>query len=360
MLVERAAGGWRSSRCWPAGSRPFIDGSPDNNIFNLIIGYNGLGADLLGRRAAAVAAAAARNFSGPTGVLRLFNTLMGGQASWLLPAALLALVVGLWATPARAAHRSHAARRCCSGAAGCSSPRSCSASAGRDPHLLHGRARAGDRRARRDRRRAAVAARDHAPARAASRRWSIAAAARWAYALLDAHPVLGAWLRVVIAASAALARRSACSWRRSSGGCDAGLALAVAALGAVAMLAGPLAYAAETSARAHRLDPLGRPGARRALGGGPGRRRAAVRRRGGPAAAPAPAGRRPTGGGGGRRRQPAAGRRAGSPAVAARQPGRAPRSSRRCERDASRYRWVAATSGSQSAASSSSPPAASR
>ena len=26
----------------PAGSRPFIDGSPDNNIFNLIFGYNGL------------------------------------------------------------------------------------------------------------------------------------------------------------------------------------------------------------------------------------------------------------------------------------------------------------------------------
>jgi 4-amino-4-deoxy-L-arabinose transferase-like glycosyltransferase len=42
-----------------------------------------------------VAAAAAANFSGATGPLRLFNDLMGGQASWLLPAALLALVVGL-------------------------------------------------------------------------------------------------------------------------------------------------------------------------------------------------------------------------------------------------------------------------
>ncbi len=28
---------------WPAGSRPFIDGSPDNSILNLITGYNGLG-----------------------------------------------------------------------------------------------------------------------------------------------------------------------------------------------------------------------------------------------------------------------------------------------------------------------------
>ena len=26
---------------WPAGSRPFIDGSPDNSILNLIFGYNG-------------------------------------------------------------------------------------------------------------------------------------------------------------------------------------------------------------------------------------------------------------------------------------------------------------------------------
>ena len=36
------------------------------------------------------------NFSGATGMCRLFNDLMGGQASWLLPAALLALVAGLW------------------------------------------------------------------------------------------------------------------------------------------------------------------------------------------------------------------------------------------------------------------------
>ena len=28
---------------WPVGSRPMIDGSPDNSIFNLILGYNGLG-----------------------------------------------------------------------------------------------------------------------------------------------------------------------------------------------------------------------------------------------------------------------------------------------------------------------------
>ena len=73
-----AAGGSRSSRLLPAGSRPFIDGSPDNSIFNLIFGYNGLGRHLRSAVGPAVAAAAAADFSGPAGLLRLFNDLMGG------------------------------------------------------------------------------------------------------------------------------------------------------------------------------------------------------------------------------------------------------------------------------------------
>jgi 4-amino-4-deoxy-L-arabinose transferase-like glycosyltransferase len=72
---------------WPAGSRPMIDGSPDNSILNLIFGYNGFGR-LSGGTGGG-------NFSGATGVFRLFNDLMGGQASWLLPAALIVLVGGL-------------------------------------------------------------------------------------------------------------------------------------------------------------------------------------------------------------------------------------------------------------------------
>ncbi len=42
---------------WPASSRPMIDGSPDNNIFNLIFGYNGLGR-IFGSSGPAAAAAA--------------------------------------------------------------------------------------------------------------------------------------------------------------------------------------------------------------------------------------------------------------------------------------------------------------
>ena len=80
---------------WPVGSRPFIDGSPDNSILNLITGYNGLGR-IFGSSGPG-GGGAGTNFSGATGPLRLFNDLMGGQASWLLPAALLSLLGGLWA-----------------------------------------------------------------------------------------------------------------------------------------------------------------------------------------------------------------------------------------------------------------------
>jgi len=95
LAVVVSAGWWVAIvALWPAGSRPMIDGSPDNNIFNLITGYNGLGR-IFGSSGGGGGGGGA-NFSGATGPLRLFNSLMGGQASWLLPAALICLVAGLW------------------------------------------------------------------------------------------------------------------------------------------------------------------------------------------------------------------------------------------------------------------------
>ncbi len=76
---------------WPAASRPMIDGSSDNSILNLIFGYNGFGR-LSGGGAGGGGGA---NFSGATGVFRLFNDAMGTQAAWLLPAAGIVLVGGL-------------------------------------------------------------------------------------------------------------------------------------------------------------------------------------------------------------------------------------------------------------------------
>jgi hypothetical protein len=58
---------------------------------------------------------------GQTGLLRLFDSEIGGQVAWLLPAALILLVAGLVVTGRRRAPTAPG-RRCCCGAAGCSSP----------------------------------------------------------------------------------------------------------------------------------------------------------------------------------------------------------------------------------------------
>ncbi|HTW06101.1 MAG TPA: glycosyltransferase family 39 protein, partial [Acidimicrobiales bacterium] len=87
-----ASAGWwvLAVSLWPASDRPMIDGSPTNSIWNLIVGYNGLS-----RVEGSGAGAGGGNFSGAAGIFRLFNSLMGGQASWLLPGALALLAVGL-------------------------------------------------------------------------------------------------------------------------------------------------------------------------------------------------------------------------------------------------------------------------
>ncbi len=85
-LALVAASGWWLAivSLVPASDRPFIDGSPDNSIWNLIFDYNGFGRIVS-------SGTGGMNFSGQPSAFRLFNDLMGGQASWLLPAALLAL-----------------------------------------------------------------------------------------------------------------------------------------------------------------------------------------------------------------------------------------------------------------------------
>jgi 4-amino-4-deoxy-L-arabinose transferase-like glycosyltransferase len=79
----------------PAADRPYIGGSQDNNLLNLIFGYNGFGR-LTGNETGSVGGSgAAGSMWGPTGLDRLFNASFGGQISWLLPAALILLVAGL-------------------------------------------------------------------------------------------------------------------------------------------------------------------------------------------------------------------------------------------------------------------------
>ncbi|MCW2965355.1 MAG: glycosyl transferase [Actinomycetia bacterium] len=83
---------------WPASSRPYIGGSQNNSILNLIFGYNGFGR-LTGNESGSVGGGGAAGQPGrwgPTGIGRMFGSEMGTQISWLLPAALLFLVVALW------------------------------------------------------------------------------------------------------------------------------------------------------------------------------------------------------------------------------------------------------------------------
>jgi 4-amino-4-deoxy-L-arabinose transferase-like glycosyltransferase len=90
-----AASGWWVAivELVPASDRPYIGGSSDNSILNLIWGYNGVG-----RISGSTGGA---GFSGSTGILRLFNAEMGTEISWLLPAALIALGAGLVVTRRR-------------------------------------------------------------------------------------------------------------------------------------------------------------------------------------------------------------------------------------------------------------------
>ena len=92
VAIVVSAGWWVAAvALWPASSRPLIDGSASNSIINLILGYNGLGR----LYSSGAGGGQGGNFSGATGVFRLFNSLMGGQASWLIPAALLVVVAGV-------------------------------------------------------------------------------------------------------------------------------------------------------------------------------------------------------------------------------------------------------------------------
>jgi 4-amino-4-deoxy-L-arabinose transferase-like glycosyltransferase len=91
-----SAGWWVAAvELWPAGSRPWVGGSTTNSELNLILGYNGLGRLTGSGTGNGIGGG---GFSGSTGWTRLFNTTMGGEISWLLPTALIALGGALWLT----------------------------------------------------------------------------------------------------------------------------------------------------------------------------------------------------------------------------------------------------------------------
>jgi 4-amino-4-deoxy-L-arabinose transferase-like glycosyltransferase len=100
---------------WPAADRPYIGGSTDNSVMELALGYNGLGRIFGNERGGGGGGfgggappgggfggpggggpGGGGGFGGASGLQRLFSGEIGGQASWLLPAALVLLVAALW------------------------------------------------------------------------------------------------------------------------------------------------------------------------------------------------------------------------------------------------------------------------
>ncbi|MDT0488655.1 glycosyl transferase, partial [Streptomyces sp. DSM 41640] len=90
---------------WPASSRPYLAGSTDNNFMNLVLGYNGFGR-VLGHNhygthvdVDPVVPAASQHHGGwgdqVQGLPRLFTGEFGFEIGWLVPAALLAVVLVL-------------------------------------------------------------------------------------------------------------------------------------------------------------------------------------------------------------------------------------------------------------------------
>ena len=103
-----ASSGWfvLLTLVWPAASRPYLAGSTDNNFMNLVLGYNGFGR-VLGHNhygthvdVDPVASAGQQHgfggFGNQTqGLPRLFTGEFGFEIGWLVPAALLAVVLVL-------------------------------------------------------------------------------------------------------------------------------------------------------------------------------------------------------------------------------------------------------------------------
>ncbi|MEV7893920.1 ArnT family glycosyltransferase [Streptomyces cyaneofuscatus] len=113
-LTMAVAGGWWVAivELMPASSRPYVGGSQNNSFLELTFGYNGLGR-LNGEETGSVGGGGGGGGRGgggwgETGIGRMFNSEVGGQIAWLLPAALILLLAGLWLT--RKAGRTDSAR----------------------------------------------------------------------------------------------------------------------------------------------------------------------------------------------------------------------------------------------------------
>jgi 4-amino-4-deoxy-L-arabinose transferase-like glycosyltransferase len=299
-----AAGWWVAiDLLTPAAGRPYVGGSTDNNILQLTFGYNGLGritgsensagggggtAARLGEGAARLGGSAARagaapsgggggggggaSFGGATGITRLFQSDMGSQISWLLPAALIALAALLWLSRrSPRADRTRAAALLWGGWLVVTGVVFSYMSGIIHPYYTVALAPAI----------AALAGIGavvlwrirHTWAARITLAGTLLVTAAWAWVLLDRSPSWLPWLRVAIAIAAAAAAAMILAGPAMRGASSRGRALMAAAplvLALAAGLGGPLAYSIDTAATAHTgsIPAAGPAGA--GSSGGPG------------------------------------------------------------------------------------------
>ncbi|HET6189626.1 MAG TPA: glycosyltransferase family 39 protein, partial [Trebonia sp.] len=365
------AGWWIAiAELTPAADRPYFGGSTNNNMLELALGYNGLGR-LDGSETGSIGGGGGSAFGGATGPLRLFQSEFGGQVSWLIPAALLSLAALAWVSwraPRTSRVRAFAllwggwllvTGLVFSYMQGIIHPYYMVALAPAIGALVGVGA-------------IALLRSDTPVAGRAVAAAGILGTGVWAYVLLDRTPTWLPWLRWAVLLAGllgaaavfvvpALAGRAA---RRGDGARPAAmLAYAPLALALVAGLGGPLAYSLDTANTTHTgsipsagptvAGAFGGPGgnggpgtgARTGTGGpfggtgtGPGGRTGAPTAGAGAGGAPGGGGGGAPGGGGG-----GMGGLSGSTQVSS-------ALIKLLEQNASQYKWIAATEGSQSAA----------
>ncbi|WP_103351969.1 glycosyltransferase family 39 protein [Amycolatopsis sp. CA-128772] len=89
---------WVALYDWWPGAKPYMGGSEDGSAWDLVFGYNGFGrlrsnGEGGGMMIMRNGQQTLSSFGGDPGPGRMFNDVVGGQISWLLPLALLVLVV---------------------------------------------------------------------------------------------------------------------------------------------------------------------------------------------------------------------------------------------------------------------------
>ncbi|MER7400524.1 glycosyltransferase family 39 protein [Streptomyces sp. NPDC000151] len=259
-LAVVVSGGWWVAlvELWPASSRPYIGGSQNNSFLELTFGYNGLGR-ISGNETGSVGGGGGGRGGGggwgQTGIDRLFSSDMGGQISWLLPAAFVLLIAGLYVLwrARRATDVLRARQRDAFWAWGGALLMTFATfsfmsgifhqyyNIALAPYIA---ALVGMGAAQLWQRRQHIAATAVLAA-------TVAGTAVWSYVLLDRSPTWLPWLRWVVLIGGLFAAVALAVFGRGASGAGRRLAVGAAGLGLATSLAGPLAYTVNTVTTPH-------------------------------------------------------------------------------------------------------------